>query len=112
MKYIITESNLDKVVDRYLTNEFDKLGKFKSTIFPTGIFYVDNNGKIIAEVINTKHATAVILDYTLWTNISDFFGFDTIKNQSESISKWADNYFGFKDTLVDFRDFVETIDDL
>jgi hypothetical protein len=44
--------------------------------------------------------------------VSDFFGFETIKEQQESMSKWADQYFGFKDSLIDFRDFVETIEDL
>lgn len=112
MKYLITENKLDEVVGKFLTNKFDKLEKFKSRIFPVGIFYIDNFGNIKAEVIKTKEVEAIVLDYTLWSDIADFFGFETIKDEQSSISKWANGYFGFDRTLVDFRDFVETIDDL
>jgi hypothetical protein len=112
MRYIITENKLDNVVDKFITNKFNKLSTFKSKIFPVGLFYIDNHGNIIAEVIFPPHGRGVIIDWELWKEVSDFFGFETIKEQQESMSKWADQYFGFKDSLIDYRDFVETIEDL
>ena len=113
MKYIITENKLDSVVSKFMSNKFDKLTTFKSKIFPTGLFYIDKNGNIIAEVIKGhSHSGGVILDWELWKEVSDFFGFETIREQQDSISLWADNYFTLKDSLIDFREFTKTIDDL
>lgn len=112
MKFIITENKLYGAVSKFMSNEFDKLYKFKSKIFPTGIFYINDSGNIIAEVVQTEHMDGIILEWEVWKSISDFFGFETIREQQDAISNWADQYFGFKNTLIDFREFVETIDDL
>lgn len=112
MKYLINENKLNAVVNKFMTNEFNKLTKFKSKVFPTGVFYLDGNGNIIAEVINTKHVNAVVLDWKMWNFVNNLFGFDRIPHQQEVLSKWADEYFGLENTLIDFRDFVESVDDL
>ena len=112
MKYIITENKLDSVVSKFMSNKFDKLTTFNSKIFPTGLFYLDKNGNIIAEVVFPPHGNVVIIDWELWDEISKLFGFETIREDQDSLSLWANEYFGFKDSLVDYRDFVETIDDL
>jgi hypothetical protein len=111
MKYLITESQKDKVVGKYLTNLFDTLGKFKSEKYPVGTFYANNNGKIIAEVYKSTHSFVVVIDYDVWSHISDLFGFGGIREMQDSISKWADNYFGYNNTLVDFGEY-DTIDDI
>lgn len=112
MKFLIRESNLDRVVGMYLTTKFNGWGKFKSSVFPVGIFYVTENGDIMAEVIKKNNFVGVILDYSVWTSIADMFQFETIKEESDSISEWAKTYFNVEDSAVDIRDFVETIDDL
>ena len=112
MKYIITENKLDSVVSKFMSNKFDKLTTFKSKIFPTGLFYINKNGNIIAEVVFPPHGNVVIIDWESWKEVSDFFGFETTREQQDSMSLWADNYFILKDSLVDFREFPETIDDL
>lgn len=112
MNFIITENKMIGVVSKFMSNKFDKLTPFKSKIFPVGIFYVDNHGKIFAEVINNKHSVGVILDWEIWCEVSDVFGFETIRKQSDVLSKWANHYFGFENSAIDFREFVETIDDL
>ena len=112
MKIIINESHLERIFNKFMTDEFNKLTKFKSKIFPIGSFYINKDGKIIAEVIKTKHAHAVVFDWEMWIFIDRFFDFETIPKKQELLSKWADEYFDLTDSLIDFRDFVETIDDL
>lgn len=112
MKFLITENKLQAAVSKFLTNEFSKLKKFKSRIFPTGEFYIDSEGGIMAEVVKVSYVNAIVVDYRLWVLLSDFFSVETTKELQTLISNWANDYFDMKDTLVDFREFQETIDDL
>lgn len=112
MKYVLTENKLSSTVSNFMNSLFTKFTPFKSKVFPNGLFYIDENGNIMAELINNKHGKGIIFDYSLWIKIFNFFSFKTIEEQQKYLTIWGSDYFGIEDLLIDFRDFVETIDDL
>jgi hypothetical protein len=110
MKFLITENKIYKVLSHYMSDKFDNLKPYKSRIFPVGRFYLNDIGGIESEVIDKVQG--VILDYNLWVEIADLFLFQSIREQSDALEYWAKEYFGFESPLIDFREFMETIEDL
>ena len=110
MRFVISENKINKALSAYMYYKFDGLKPYKSKVFPVGLFYLNDAGGIEAEVIDKVQG--IILDYNIWAEIADLFLFDSIKEQSTALEYWAKQYFGFENPRFDFREFVETIDDL
>ena len=106
MRILINENKLDKVVGLFMTRVFDELTIVKRGYFKVSTFFVKPDSKIIAELYEGSDGqNFLVIDYQLWTTISDIFGFKTILDQQESLAKWANKYFDIKIDLVDIGDF-------
>ena len=69
MKYIITESKLDKVVIKYLNNEYGDLEKYITNKYPDNIFFIKDE-----KVYMEREKNVLWVDYyTIWTDLQNIF---------------------------------------
>ena len=92
MKYLITESQLDKVIFKYLDNQdFIKIEKNDS------IYFVNSEGDKYAQIRFDKKDGWCMIYYKLVEEISAFFSMQ--ESDSESvISRWVENTLQMKVT--------------
>ena len=90
MKYIITESKLDKVVIKYLNNEYGDLEEYRTDEHPNSVYLVKDN-KVYME-LDTKY-NGLYVDYTtIWEDLINIIGrkYDEIKR---IIKKWVEETY-------------------
>ena len=93
MKYIITESKLDKVVIKYLNKLYGNLKKHVYEKYPAIMYYNKNK-----EVYLTHELDSDILwvDYdNIWSDLEDTFGLKYEEIQ-RIISEWAEKTYGIE----------------
>ena len=92
MKYLITESQFDKVIFKYLDNQdFIKIEK------KYGIYFVNSEGDEYAQIRYNKNNGWCVIYYKLVDEISSFFSLQ--EDDSESvISRWVENTLQMKVT--------------
>ena len=88
MKYIITESQYNKAIDKFITYQFEPHEEKTSNKFPNSIFWV-KDGKVIAEIENSKRIW--VLD-SVWSSISDMFSFEYDDTRSV-IKSWLEKHY-------------------
>jgi hypothetical protein len=70
MKYVITESQYNKLFDRYISREFDGAEKKTlSTKYQYSIFWI-KDGNIVAEIKNNEY---FIIHKDIWKKIGELF---------------------------------------
>ena len=85
MKYIITESQLDKVIFRYLNiKDFIQI-KIVGTIY-----FVNSEGDEYAQIIFDKDDGWCIINYELINELSSFFSLDDFDSE-QVIGRWVEN---------------------
>ena len=85
MKYLITESQLDKVIFRYLNiKDFIQI-KAGGTIY-----FVNSEGDEYAQIIFDKDDGWCIINYELINELSSFFSLDEF-NSEQVIGRWVEN---------------------
>ena len=92
MKYLITESQFDKVIFRYLDNQdFIRIEKGNR------IYFVNSEGDQYAQIRFDKDDGLCYIDYDLIEEISSFFSLQR-SNSKEVISRWVENTLQMKVT--------------
>ena len=85
MKYLITESKLEKVIFRYLDNQdFIQIDKDNS------IYFVYSEDDEYAQIIFDKDDGWCIINYELINELSSFFSLDEF-NSEQVIGRWVEN---------------------
>ena len=88
MKYIITESQYNKAIDKFITYQFEPHEEKTSNKFPNSIFWV-KDGRVIAEIQKSKKFW---LRYDIWNIISKMFSLE--HNETHSVIKeWLEKHY-------------------
>ena len=102
MKYLITESQIDKVIFKYLDNQdFVKIEK------GVLIYFANSEGDEYAQITYDKKNGFCYIFYEIIQEISSFFSLQTSDSQ-EVISRWVENTLHMKvsDTWGTAQDFI------
>ena len=84
MKYLITESQFDKVIFKYLENqEFIVVGNSAS------LFFINSEGDEEAQIRYNKYDGWCYINYNLIKEISSFFSIDN-SDSKNVIGKWVE----------------------
>lgn len=90
MKIILTESQHNKVIDKYITFKLEPHEVKYSEQKPNSIFWF-KNGEVIANV--DKRRNLFWLKEEIWRSITKLFSLDGIET-SHFIKKWLDAHYG------------------
>ena len=93
MKYIITENKLDKVVIRYLNNEYGDLEQYEIEGFPHSIFFIKDD--ILYLEYHSKRDGLFVRYNPIWTDLATIFGLDHEECQN-LLSKWIELTYNVK----------------
>ena len=89
MKYIITESQYNKTIDKFITYQFEPHEVKKSPKYPNSIFWV-KDGEVIAEI--NECSDYFWVDYQIWDTISSMFSMEY--NETLSVMKdWLEEHY-------------------
>jgi hypothetical protein len=91
MKYIITEEQYDKVIDRFITHLLEPHEEKVSSDYPGSIFWV-KDGEIIAWIKEGENY--FWLNYDIWSQISTFLSLEDDEVQ-EGIWLWLEKHYKF-----------------
>ena len=86
MKYLITESQLDKVIFKYLDNQ-DFIQIYKS---PNRIYFVNSEGDEYAQITYDKDIKWCFINLDLTREVSSFFSLQS-HDSIEVIGRWVEN---------------------
>jgi hypothetical protein len=92
MKYLITESQLDRAVFRYLDNQ-----DFIVTGNDTSLFFVNSENEKYAQIRYDEDDDWCYIDYDLIGEISSFFSLRR-SDSKEAIGRWVENTLQMKVT--------------
>ena len=95
MKYLITESQLDRVIFKYLDNQDFIVIKMENRLY-----YVNSEGDEYAQVRYHPKDRWCTIHYDLIEEIGNFFSLDTYQSIGV-INKWIENKLGIKSINVE-----------
>ena len=95
MKYLITESQFDKVIFKYLDNQDFVVIKMKNRLY-----YVNSEGDEYAQVRYHPKDRWCTIHYDLVDEVSKFFSLD-YGDSINVINKWIENKLGIKSINVE-----------
>ena len=96
MKFLITESQFDKVIFRYLNNQdFIQIEKNNN------IYFVNSEGDEYAQIRYNKSDGWCGVNYDLVNEISSFFSLQ-LSDSKEVIGRWVENTLQMKVTYTRF----------
>jgi hypothetical protein len=85
MKYLIKESQIDKVIFKYLDNQdFIKIER------PDGIYFVNSEEDEYGQIVYIKNKSWCVIYINLIEEISNFFSMD-ISDSKKIIGRWVEN---------------------
>jgi hypothetical protein len=91
MKYIITESRLNSIIENWLNENYGDLEKFNRTEFRE--IYLSKNGRF-KFMYNLKTKRLYIVS-EIWNFISNMFSLD-YDETGDILLNWCNNKFGFR----------------
>ena len=100
MKYLITESQIDKIIFKYLDNQ-----DFIVTGNDTSLFFVNSDDDKYAQIRYDEDDGWCYIDYDLIGEISSFFSLG-LSGSEEVIGRWVENTLQMKVTYT-LNDFSE-----
>ena len=95
MKYLITESQFDNIVFKYLDNQDFVVIKMKNRLY-----YVNSEGDEYAQVRYHPKDRWCTIHYDLVDEVSKFFSLD-YGDSINVINKWVENKLGIKSINVE-----------
>jgi hydroxymethylglutaryl-CoA reductase len=95
MKYLITESQFDNIIFKYLDNQDFVVIKMKNRLY-----YVNSEGDEYAQVRYHPKDRWCTIHYDLADEISKFFSLD-YEDSINVINKWIENKLGIKSINVE-----------
>ena len=97
MKYLITESQFDKVIFKYLDNQdFIQIKKGDR------IYFVNSEGDNFGQIRYDKKNGWCVIYYELINEISSFFSMEE-SDSKEGIGRWVENTLQMKVTNTGFQ---------
>lgn len=113
MEYIFRSETLQKVFNKFMDSQFKELTRVNSRNFPLSEFFIDKNGDVKSElVLSEKHGNWIVIDWELWNEIRTIFPMEKIPETQHYLQEWGKNRFGVDSMASDFRDFVESEEDI
>jgi hypothetical protein len=88
MKYIITESQYNKAIDKFITYQLEPHEEKTSKEYPNTIFWV-KDGKVIVEI---KKSGYFWVDSETWETISRMFSLD-YDETIDVIGEWLEEHY-------------------
>ena len=95
MKYLITESQLDKVIFKYLDNQ-----DFIKVEYGDNIYFVNSENDEYAQIRLNDISSWCTIERKLMKEIADFFSLSNI-DAIAAIDKWVSNKVGLHFRTVD-----------
>ena len=95
MKYLITESQFDKIIFKYLDNQ-----DFIQIERNDGIYFVNSEGDKYGQIRFDKDNSWCYIDYSLIDEISAFFSME-YSDSKEVIGRWVEHTLQIKVTNTD-----------
>ena len=93
MKYIITESKLDRVVIKYLNKEYGDLKEYTTDKRPDNVFFVKDKKVYMEHDLKNGY---LYVDYdTIWSELKNIFNL-TNDYIAIIISKWVDETYNIE----------------
>ena len=89
MKYIITESQYNKAIDKFISYQFELHEEKTSKEYPESIFWVKDG---LAIVRIKKKSEFFWVNSNIWNTISLMFSLDENETQ-EVIKEWLENHY-------------------
>ena len=94
MKYLITESQLDRVIFKYLDNQ-----DFIVTGNDTSLFFINSESDKLAQIRYDEDSEVCFINIDLNKEISSFFSLGRDESQ-KVISRWVENTLKMKVTTT------------
>jgi hypothetical protein len=97
MKYLITESRLDEMIDDYITNITGgvlELHKHPNAMFDY-VWWTDLEGRSIFEGYNNNEGLSLGVREDIWNSVNRMFSLSS-NNTDIAFLKWMFNYNGMK----------------
>ena len=104
MKYIITESKLEKAILHFLNKGYGDLTEYRTDKYPNSIFYMKDN-KVFMEW-NKKNGMLWVDYDTIWADLENWFslGYDGIQSV---ITKWVDRDYNIRGVTPMYQNGME-----
>jgi hypothetical protein len=88
MKYIITESQYDNTIDKFITYLFKPHEEIRTKKFPDSIFWV-KDGEVISEIENSEYFW---VSPKIWRSIMNMFSLEPFETQ-QVIKDWLEEHY-------------------
>ena len=88
MKYIITESQYNNTIDKFITYKLEPHEEKKTKKYPGAIFWV-KDGEVITEIKNSKYFW---VSPQIWNNITLMFSLKHTETQ-QVIKDWLEEHY-------------------
>ena len=88
MKYIITESQHNKIIDKFITYQFEPHEEKKSSKYPDSIFWV-KDGEVIIEIEDSDYFW---VRSEIWKVIGNMFSLEYSETQ-QVIRDWLEEHY-------------------
>jgi hypothetical protein len=96
MKYLITESQRNNTVDKYITYALGKLTKAKVSLHSDAEVWIDEDNQII---LNTLLGSLYYVSTEKFDDIKDFFSL-TEKEVQDAMELWLEKHLGLRNVIV------------
>jgi hypothetical protein len=91
MKYIITESQYNKAIDKFISKQFEGFEEVRIPRYGLVVWVKD--GKIVAEILNVgDRGDYFFVDKDIFNSIEDMFGLNDFKEVKLTIEHWLENH--------------------
>lgn len=91
MKYIITEQQHNKIIDKFISFQFEPHDVEKSPKYP-GTFFWKKDGETI--VAGNTESNNFWINPVIWESITTMFNMDGYES-AQAIIKWLDDHYDF-----------------
>ena len=99
LKYIITESQKDRAIIKWLNSEYGDLIPLETEKYPDYTFFMKDD-KVIFDY-NKKNRDVYVSYSHIWSFLKTFFGLENKEIQILT-KKWVNEHYKLKTTITDF----------
>jgi hypothetical protein len=104
MKYIITESQMDRAVLKYLNSEYGDLEPYETDKHPNHIFFM-KDGEVIFDY-NKKNGVVIFSYDKIWSFLQSFFGLEYEEIQ-DLTKEWVEEHYKLGVSTTIYRQINE-----
>jgi hypothetical protein len=97
MKYIITESQMDRAVFKWLNSEFGDLTPYETEERTNYIFFM-KDGEVVFDY-DKKYGNVYISDDKIWSFLGNFFGLEYEEIQ-DITKEWVEEHYKLRVTTT------------